>query len=118
MAKTPEGLVKDMIKKILDKRDVYYKMIVPHPMGANVGISDFHIHHKGYFIALEAKPRTGNKKPTEKQTEYMDEIDAAGGFSFVVRNPEDMSRVEDLLDWMDKNPALRPELKPLRDSIG
>ena len=115
MAQTPEGKTKDMIKKRLTKRGVFYKMIVPHPMGANVGISDFHVHYKGYFIAIEAKPRTGKKKPTQKQAEYMDEIDAAGGFSFVVRNEEDMLRVEQVLDWAEQNPVPDLPFEILRD---
>ena len=117
MAKTPEGITKDMIKKRLNLRDVFYKMIVPHPMGANVGISDFHVHAYGHFIAIEAKPRTGKKKPTSKQTEYMDEIDAAGSISFVVRNEEDMARVEQFLDWAEQNPAPKPFFEILRDDL-
>jgi len=115
--KTPEGIIKDMIKKILNKRNVYYKMIVPHPYGANVGISDFHVHSYGHFIAIEAKPRTGKKKPTDKQTQYMNEIDEAGSISFVVRNEEDMARVEEFLDWAENNPVPSPSFPILRDDL-
>jgi penicillin-binding protein-related factor A (putative recombinase) len=117
MSKTPEGLVKDMIKKRLDKRHVFYKMIVPHPYGKNVGISDFQLHFCGHFIVVEAKPRTGKKKPTVKQAEYMDEIDKAGSISFVVRNEEDMVRVEEYLDWAEQNPVSLPPWGTLRDDL-
>lgn len=117
MAKTPEGLVKDMIKKILDARSIYYKMVVPHPMGANAGISDFQVHYQGYFIAIEAKPRTGKKKPTKKQTEYMDAVDQSGSISFVVRNEQDMDRVVQFLDWAEWNPVKHPPFEILRDDI-
>jgi len=117
MAKTPEGLVKDMVKKRLNKRSIFYKMIVPHPYGANVGISDFQVHHRGHIIVIETKPRTGRKKPTPKQAEYMDEIDKAGGVSFVVRNEDDMTRVEEYLDWAASNPAPKPPFQILRDDL-
>jgi len=109
MSKTPEGITKDMVKKRLTKRNIFYKMIVPHPYGKNVGISDFQVHHRGHFIVIETKPRTGRKKPTPKQTEYMNEIDNAGSVSFVVRNEDDMSRVETYLDWAEHNVVNRPE---------
>ena len=115
MAKTPEGLVKDMVKKRLNARNIFYKMIVPHPYGKNVGISDFQVHHRGHFIAIEAKPRTGKKKPTPKQTEYMDEIENSGSISFVVRNEEDMARVEEYLDWAEHHVVERPET--VRDDL-
>lgn len=115
MAKTPEGIIKDMIKKILNKRGIFYKMIVPHPYGANVGISDFQVHAHGHFVVIEAKPRTGKKKPTPKQTEYMDEIDKSGSISFVVRNEEDMTRVEQYLDWAEQNPIPHPPFAVIRD---
>ena len=117
MSKTPEGIVKDMVKKRLNKRGVFYKMIVPHPYGKNVGISDFQVHAYGYFVAIEAKPRTGKKKPTPKQTEYMDEIDKFGGVSFVVRNEIDMDRVQEYLDWAEQNPISHPPFVITRDDL-
>jgi len=118
MAKTPEGLVKDMVKKRLNKREnVFYKMIVPHPYGANVGISDFQVHAHGHFIVIETKPRTGRKKPTPKQAQYMDEIDKFGGVSFVVRNEEDMSRVEEYIDWAEHNSLPSPPFPVIRDDL-
>ncbi len=117
MARTPEGLVKDMIKKVLTSRGVYHKMIVPHPMGANAGISDFQLHHQGYFIVIEAKPRLGKKKPTALQAKYMDAVDAAGSISFVVRNELDMERVGRFLNWADDHPVPCPPFKILRDDL-
>ena len=115
MAKTPEGDTKDRIKKVLNERNVFYKMIVPHPYGANVGISDFQLCHCGHFVVIEAKPRNGKKKPTQKQNQYMDAVDAAGCTSFVVRNEDDMSRVERFLDWAETNPVTKPPFKIIRD---
>ncbi len=115
--KTPEGRVKDQIKKVLTSRNIYYKMIVPHPMGANAGISDFQLHHQGYFIVIEAKPKLGKKKPTVLQAKYMDAIDAAGSVSFVVRNELDIERVTQFLNWADDHPVPCPPFKILRDDL-
>lgn len=118
MAKTPEGLVKKMVKSTLEEYKAFYKMIVPHPMGANSGISDFQVHYKGYFFVIETKSCLSRKKPTQKQTEYMDAVDQAGGFSFVVRNTSDMERVTKFLEWIKRNPGPRPDFSLIRDDLG
>ena len=114
MAKTPEGEVKDLVKKVLKKYSAWSKMIVPSKFGSTVGMSDFLILYYGHFIVVETKPRTGKKKPTPKQIEFMDEVDAALGTSLVVRNEKDIARLEKVLVFAKSNPV--KSISILRDS--
>ena len=80
-SKTPEGKVKDKIKKILKAHDVYYAM----PMGTgfgNAGVPDFLCCVQGYFIAIEAKANGG--KTTALQDKNLADIEKAGGVALVI----------------------------------
>ena len=81
MAQTPEGKVKDKIKKILKAHNVYYAM----PMGTgfgNAGVPDFLCCFNGRFLAIEAKANGG--KTTALQEKNIREIHEAGGDAFVI----------------------------------
>ena len=81
MAQTPEGKVKDKIKKILKAHNVYYAM----PMGTgfgNSGVPDFLCCVKGKFVAREAK--ASNNQPTALQHKHMNDIENTGGFAWLV----------------------------------
>ena len=52
MAQTPEGKVKDKIKAILKRRNVYYAMPIGTGYG-NSGVPDFLVCHDGHFIGIE-----------------------------------------------------------------
>ena len=81
MASTPEGKVKDKIKKILKAHNIYYAM--PHGSGfGNAGVPDFLCCVQGEFLAVEAKAN-GNK-PTELQLKNMKEIRDSGGMAVVI----------------------------------
>ena len=82
MAQTPEGKVKDKIKKILKANGIYYAM----PMGTgfgNAGVPDFLCCKNGRFLAIEAKANQ-TSKPTALQMKNLHEIEAAGGGFWVV----------------------------------
>lgn len=84
MASTPEGKVKDKIKKILKAHGVYYAM----PYGAgygNAGVPDFLCCMKGKFLAIEAKAHD-NSKTTALQKQQLEHIEAAGGNTFVIHS--------------------------------
>ncbi len=82
MAATPEKLVKDKVKKLLDSLGIYH--FSPPGMGlGRAGIPDIIGCHKGRFIAIECK--AGKGKTTALQERELDAIRAAGGFAFVVR---------------------------------
>lgn len=82
MAQTPEGKVKDKIKKILKANNVYFAM----PMGTgygNAGVPDFLCCVKGQFLAIEAKAGAG--ETTALQKKAIREIQDSGGDAWVVR---------------------------------
>jgi hypothetical protein len=82
VAATPEKLVKDKVKKLLDSLGIYH--FSPPGMGlGRAGIPDIIGCHKGRFIAIECK--AGKGKTTALQERELDAIRAAGGFAFVVR---------------------------------
>jgi Holliday junction resolvase len=81
MASTPEGKVKDKIKKILKAHGIYYAM--PHGAGyGNAGVPDFLCCMKGKFLAIEAKANGG--QTTALQDKNLEDIEAAGGLAWVI----------------------------------
>jgi hypothetical protein len=81
MAQTPEGKVKDKIKKILKAHNIYFAM----PMGTgygNAGVPDFLCCMKGKFVAIEAKANGG--ETTALQKKNLKEIEECGGQAWVI----------------------------------
>ena len=54
------------------------------------GASDIFAIRKGQFIAIEVKKP--GKKPTEKQVEFLQEIEDAGGIGFVATSIDDVKQ--------------------------
>jgi len=78
---TPEGKVKNRIRKILKERGVYYAM--PHGAGyGNAGVADFLCCVNGHFLAIEAKAKGG--KLTALQEKNSQEVQKANGISLVI----------------------------------
>jgi hypothetical protein len=93
---TPEGRVKDAIKKRLNKAGVWqagqpqpenvrgwYYMPVPNGMGVH-GIPDFVCCIDGRFVGIEAKAPGRTTDTTVNQKKRHAEIHAAGGTILVV----------------------------------
>lgn len=109
MAQTPEGRVKDQIKKLLKQHGIWFYMPVQNGMGV-VGIPDLVCCYEGLFIGIETK--APNKKPTTfeqrwakatpNQRNRLTEIQEAGGIAFVA---DDVEQVRQLLN----------EIKPLAE---
>ena len=81
MAQTPEGKVKDKIKKILKAHNIYFAM----PMGTgygNAGVPDFLCCMNGKFLAVEAKANGG--QVTKLQEKNLHDIEASGGMAWAV----------------------------------
>ena len=79
---TPEGIVKEEIKKILKRFKVYYFM----PRGTTYGrrgIADITCCYYGRFIAVEAK---ADKRAKQSQMQKLDEamVKAAGGIYILI----------------------------------
>ena len=79
---TPEVAVKKQVRKILTEADAYYSCPVTGGYGSS-GAPDFLVCWCGHFIGIECK--SGNAKPTPLQQKNLDDITAAGGVVFVIR---------------------------------
>jgi len=96
MAKTPEGKVKDAVRKLLTEFDIYHFM--PPGMGfGRAGIPDIICCFQGKFIAIECK--AGKGKTTALQDRELNAIRAAGGMAMVV-NENNIIELKEKLQWM------------------
>ena len=77
---TPEGKVKEQVKKLLKKYGVYWHMPVQNGMGAPS--LDLICCVRGRYLAIETK--APGKKPTPRQEVTMYEILKAGGTVYVI----------------------------------
>jgi len=82
---TPEGKVKEKVKKVLKEFGVYYHMPVTNGMGKPS--LDFICCHKGRFLAIETKTEKG--KLTLRQEATIDEMQKAGAIVLVIRGESD-----------------------------
>lgn len=82
---TPEGKVKQRIKKLLNKYGVYSHMPVQNGMGAPT--LDFICCYNGLYFAIEAKAK--GKHPSDRQLKTMEQISKAGGVAIVVGTTEE-----------------------------
>lgn len=83
---TPEGRVKEKVKKLLREHDTYWHMPVQNGMGSPT--LDFICCHRGKYLAIETKAPGG--KPTERQMRTIKEIMDSDGMVFVVSNDDDL----------------------------
>ena len=86
---TPEGKLKDQVKKYLDSLGAYYFM--PVQMGYGSTAVDFLCCVKGRFVAIETKVKP--RKPTKLQDKFLKEVRSAYGISIVAYNLEDIVEV-------------------------
>lgn len=95
MAKTPEGKVKDIVKRTLDELGVYHFSPFQAGMG-RAGIPDIIACYNGKFVAFECK--AGDNKPTALQEKEIAAIQRAKGLAFVI-NENNMYDIKELLQW-------------------
>jgi Holliday junction resolvase len=81
MAKTPEGEIKDQVRKILDEVGAYYFFPAANGYG-RTGIPDVVACYKGHFIGIECKAES--KQPTALQQRELDNIEKARGTGLLV----------------------------------
>lgn len=93
---TPEGKVKEKVKKLLKRLGIYYHMPVMNGMGAPT--LDFICCAGGKFVAIETK--APGKKPTARQEITIEEMEKAGGWVFVVADDDDLDRLEATLNLL------------------
>lgn len=90
---TPESKVKEKVKKLLKRLNIYYHMPVMNGMGSPT--LDFICCGAGYYIAIETK--APGQKPTPRQLQTMEQITKSGGFVFVVATDKDLDYLEAFL---------------------
>lgn len=83
---TPEGKVKDKIKKTIKSLGFWYYMPAQNGMGVN-GIPDLIVCAGGFFIGIETKAPGKLKNVTANQQARIDEINGAGGLAVVTDDP-------------------------------
>jgi len=93
MSKGPEAKVKDTVRKLLIKYEVYYHMPVLNGMGRQT--LDFVCCHDGHFFAIETK--AAGKHLTLRQENTKSDIEFAHGKVFVVEGEKGMIELEDWL---------------------
>lgn len=79
---TPEGKVKDAVRRVLKKHGAWYFSPVSNGLGKH-GIPDFVCCFEGRFVGIECKARDG-MEPTTLQTICHEDIKKANGTVFVV----------------------------------
>lgn len=97
---TPEGRVKSKVKKAIKRlqtegHKLYYHMPVQNGMGAPS--LDFVGCAYGRFFGIETKAPGQN--PTKRQEMTIDEMEAGGGVTFVIRDDDD---VEGFTYWVER----------------
>jgi len=93
MAKTPERVVKDKVRKLLDELGCYYVMPVTGGYGTQ-GAPDFLVCHRGRFIGIETK--AGKGRTTTLQELNLSRIRIAGGVALVIYE-DDIDRLKKCL---------------------
>lgn len=101
MSMTPEGRVKEAVKKLLKRYGAYYHMPVLSGMGKPT--LDFVGCHNGYFLAIETKAEGG--KPTPRQEITIAEMRAAGAQVFVISGTNGLDSLE---RWLQIAPLPLP----------
>lgn len=90
---TPEGKVKDKVKKILKELNAYYVMPATGGYGSS-GAPDILVCYDGRFFGIECK--AGDNQPTALQMKHLTDIRNAGGLSMVVNE----SNIDDLKEML------------------
>ena len=98
MAATPEGRVKNAVKKVLNERGVYYYMPVSNGFG-RVGAPDFICCYRGHFFGVETKAPGCERNTTPNQDREKAAIEAAGGISIVTSQVNDVIQIIEEIDY-------------------
>lgn len=94
MAQTPEGKVKDNIKKVLNAHGIWFFMPAANGFG-KVGVPDFICCWGGNFLAIEAKAKGKKGDTTANQKARIAEINGHGGVAIVI---DDATELEEFLN--------------------
>ena len=92
MAQTPEGRVKNAVKKYLAELGAYWYMPMSNGMG-RVGAPDFLVCWRGRFIGIETKAPGKRGNTTPNQEREIAAIRAANGVAVVIDDVEQLKEV-------------------------
>jgi Holliday junction resolvase len=106
MAKTPEGEIKDQVRKVLDEMGAYYFFPAANGYG-RTGIPDVIACVGGHFVGIECK--AGSKQPTALQQRELDNIEKAEGTGLIV-NADNISNLKNILENVYERCKLRNRL--------
>jgi len=106
MAKTPEGEIKDQVRKILCEMNAYYFFPAANGYG-RTGIPDVIACIGGHFVGIECK--AGSKQPTALQQRELDNIEKAEGTGLVV-NADNIGNLKNILENAYERCKLRNRL--------
>lgn len=105
MSKTPEGRVKDKVKKLLDEHGAWHNW--PVPGGYGVPMLDCVGCHRGEFFMIETK--APGQRLTPRQEFTSTQVLQAGGIVFIVgekvieRDPDTWySGMAELEEWLKR----------------
>jgi len=93
---TPEGRVKDAVKKVLKKHGIWYFMPMQNGFGV-VGVPDFICCFHGMFLGVETKAPGKREQTTPNQDRVLREIVEHGGYTLVV---DDAKQLEDYINFL------------------
>lgn len=98
MALTPEGRVKEAVKRLLKAHGVWFFCPVSNGMGVH-GIPDFicAMPPNGLFLGIEVKAAGKRKNTSALQDHQLAQIAGVGGIAVVV---DDVSQLERLLQGL------------------
>lgn len=91
---TPEGKVKNAVKKVLDKFGTDLDGFWPVPSGYGESHLDYVGCLCGVFISIETK--APGKRPTPRQIDRIRRILAAGGHAFIIDGTSKTTTCEEL----------------------
>ena len=93
---TPEGRVKDAVKKVLKKHGIWCFMPMQNGFGV-VGVPDFICCFHGMFLGVETKAPGKREQTTPNQDRVLREIVEHGGYTLVV---DDAKQLEDYIIFL------------------
>jgi hypothetical protein len=104
MANTPEGRVKEHVKKVLKANDIWYFMPAANGYG-KVGVPDFICCWDGKFLAIETKAPGKRDQTTANQKMQILQIQTANGWAIVV---DDAQQLIDFINVIKEMRCLNP----------
>lgn len=96
---TPEGRVKEHVKKVLKANNIWYFMPSANGYG-KVGVPDFVCCWRGKFLAIETKAPGKRADTTANQKIQIEAIQRAEGWALVV---DDVAQLTEFINFVKED---------------